>query len=446
MDPIATFLAGFVTALSIGLLLRARSVSQQAAAHEAEKERVRGEFETGMEKLRAESVRDREAAVRLEAEVEKIEALRESADKAARERDEFLRLQKEEMQKTFKALSFKALEDSNKSFLDRATERLKPMGDQLKRLEKATSDMEKSRQEAYGSLKNQLGHLHEATEQYRVQAQSLSEALKGSSQARGRIGEMVLRNIAEFAGMTRHCDFIEQETDSSGQRPDMIVNVPDGGQIPVDAKFPLAAFDRALESEDPEERKRHLEQHARDLRTHVVDVSRRDYSQYTTGDSDFTVLFLPGDHLLAAAFEANPGLQEEAFEKRVLITTPVTLVALLRTVALYWRQHQLAENAQEIAEASKDLMARLGTFVDHFSKVGRGLTQSVTAFNKAVGSYERRILPAGRRVSELQDRPDELPTLEEVEADVRGVESAPELEPPAEDEVSQKAENPTLGF
>jgi len=156
MDPIATFLAGFVTALSIGLLLRARAVSQQAAAHEAEKERLRGELETGMEKLRAESVRDREAAVRLEAEVEKIEALRESADKAARERDEFLRLQKEEMQKTFKALSFKALEDSNKSFLDRATERLKPMGDQLKRLEKATSDMEKSRQEAYGSLKNQL--------------------------------------------------------------------------------------------------------------------------------------------------------------------------------------------------------------------------------------------------------------------------------------------------
>ena len=234
--------------------------------------------------------------------------------------------------------------------------------------------------------------------------------------------EVVLRNIAEFAGMTRHCDFHEQGADSSGQRPDMVVRVPDGGEIPVDAKFPLAAYDRANETDDPEERARQLAQHARDLKAHVNELARRDYSEFTKGDVDFTVLFLPGDHLLAAAFDADADLQTMAFEKRVLITTPVTFVALLRTVGLYWRQHQLAENAQEIATEAKELMGRLGKFIEHFSKVGKGLSQALGAYNSAVGSYERRILPSGRRVAELQALPAELPDINAIEGEVRPVE------------------------
>lgn len=428
MELLFAFLAGLGLASVAGLVLRSRALAEQAQAHRAELDTVRSEGERALEQLRSAVTEAREAQLRVQGELETAHAVAARAEEAAKERAEWLEAQKQEMEKTFTALSSKALESSNKSFLERATERMKPVSEQLTRLEKATNEMEKTRQEAYGSLRTQLGVLHEATESYRVQSEKLSAALTGSSQSRGRIGEVVLRNIAEFAGMTRHCDFHEQGSDSSGQRPDMVVRVPDGGEVPVDAKFPLAAYDRALEAKDPEERARHLAQHARDLKTHVNELARRDYSKYTKGEADFTVLFLPGDHLLSAAFEADANLQALAFEKRVLITTPVTLVALLRTVALYWRQHQLAENAQEIAAEAKELMGRLGTFIDHFAKVGRGLSQALGAYNSAVGSYERRILPSGRRVAELQALPAELPELTTLEGEVRPLELPPQDE------------------
>lgn len=432
MELLFAFLAGLGLASVAGLVLRSRALAEQAQAHRQELDTVRSDGERALEQLRSAVTEAREAQLRVQGELETAHAVAARAEEAAKERAEWLEAQKQEMEKTFTALSSKALESSNKSFLERATERMKPVSEQLTRLEKATNEMEKTRQEAYGSLRTQLGVLHEATESYRVQSEKLSAALTGSSQSRGRIGEVVLRNIAEFAGMTRHCDFHEQGSDSSGQRPDMVVRVPDGGEVPVDAKFPLAAYDRALEAKDPEERSRHLAQHARDLKTHVNELARRDYSKYTKGEADFTVLFLPGDHLLSAAFEADANLQALAFEKRVLITTPVTLVALLRTVALYWRQHQLAENAQEIAAEAKELMGRLGTFIDHFAKVGRGLSQALGAYNSAVGSYERRILPSGRRVAELQALPAELPELTTLEGEVRP------LELPAQDEDEQE--------
>ena len=429
MELLFAFLAGLGLASVAGLVLRSRALADQAQTHRAELDSVRAEGERGLKQLRSAVTEAREAQLRIQGELETAHAVAARAEEAAKERADWLEAQKKEMEKTFTALSSKALESSNQSFLERATERMKPVSDQLTRLEKATQEMEKNRQEAYGSLRTQLGVLHEATESYRVQSERLSTALTGSSQARGRIGEVVLRNIAEFAGMTRHCDFYEQGADSSGQRPDMVVRVPDGGEIPVDAKFPLAAYDRANEAKDPEERARQLAQHARDLKTHVNELARRDYSKYAKGEVDFTVLFLPGDHLLAAAFDADAELQNMAFEKRVLITTPVTFVALLRTVGLYWRQHQLAENAQEIATEAKELMGRLGKFIEHFSKVGKGLSQALGAYNNAVGSYERRILPSGRRVAELQALPAELPDITAIDGEVRPVElpaSSPE--------------------
>jgi DNA recombination protein RmuC len=446
MELLFAFLAGAALALLAGFLLRARAVAAQAEAHraelatlteenQAEKDALAASHAEALAAVEAKLTEEREAGIRLQAEVEKIHAVATKADEAAAEKAKWLELQKEEMEKTFQALSSRVLETSNKSFLERATERMKPIGDQLQRLEKATQDLEKGRKEAYGSLKEQIGSLNKATESYRTQAQSLSEALRGSSQARGRIGEMVLRNIAEFAGMTRYCDFEEQGANADGRRPDMVVKVPDGGAIPVDAKFPLAAFDRAMATQDGKERAAHLLQHAKDLRIHVQEMAKRDYSQYTKGDTDFTVLFLPGDHLLAAAFEAMPQLQEEAFDKRILITTPVTLVALLRTVSLYWRQHQMAENAQEIATEAHELMSRLGVFMKHFSKVGKNLGTAVGAFNDAVGSYERRILPTGRKVAELQHQQDDLPEVDSIDRDVRAL-RPPELDgPPVEKEL-----------
>jgi len=445
MDILLAFLAGTGLALVAGLLWRAQSIAALNAAHRAELEALQVQHTQTLAAVESKTTAEREAGIRLQAEIEKVQAVAAKADEAARERASWLEQQKVEMEKAFQALSARALESSNKSFLERATERMKPIGEQLTRLEKATVEIEKGRQEAYGSLKTQLGQLNQATESYRTQAQALSEALRGSSQARGRIGEMVLRNIAEFAGMTRHCDFDEQGVDAGGTRPDMVVKMPDGGAIPVDAKFPLAAFDRAMATQDPKERSAHLLQHAKDLRTHVQEMARRDYSQYTKGDTDFTVLFLPGDHLLAAAFEAMPQLQEEAFLKRILITTPVTLVALLRTVSLYWRQHQMAENAQEIAKEANELMSRLGVFLGHFSKVGRGLGTAVKSFNDAVGSYERRILPTGRKVAELQHLQDSLPEVDAVDREVRRldvpaaeVSAPPSPAPPATPPVEAK--------
>lgn len=451
MELIFAFLAGLGLAAAAGLVLRSRALAQQAEAHRVALDAARTEAQAALDAARAEGqaaldasrealTAAREAHVRVEGELETARAVAARAEEAAKERGDWLELQKKEMERTFTALSSKALESSNKSFLERANERMKPVSDQLTRLEKATQEMEKNRQEAYGSLRTQLGVLHEATESYRVQSERLSTALTGSSQARGRIGEVVLRNIAEFAGMTRHCDFHEQGADSSGQRPDMVVRVPDGGEIPVDAKFPLAAYDRANETDDPEERARQLAQHARDLKAHVNELARRDYSEFTKGDVDFTVLFLPGDHLLAAAFDADADLQTMAFEKRVLITTPVTFVALLRTVGLYWRQHQLAENAQEIATEAKELMGRLGKFIEHFSKVGKGLSQALGAYNNAVGSYERRILPSGRRVAELQALPAEMPEIHAIEGEVRPVE-VPAPDPASDTEPGATSED-----
>ena len=432
MELFFAFLAGLGLASVAGLVLRSRALADQAQAHRAELDSVRTEGEQALEQLRSAVTEAREAQLRIQGELETAHAVAARAEDAAKERAAWLEAQKKEMEKTFTALSSKALESSNQSFLERATERMKPVSEQLVRLERVTSEMEKTRQEAYGSLRTQLGVLHEATESYRVQSEKLSAALTGSSQARGRIGEMLLKNIAQFAGMSPHCDFLEQSIDASGQRPDMIVRVPDGGAIPVDAKFPLAAYDRSLAVSDPEERSTHLAQHARDLRAHVHELSRRDYSEHSDGDIDFVVLFLPGDHLLAAAQDASPELMEEAFQRRVLITTPVTLIALLRTVSLYWRQQSLAENAQEIASEAKELMSRIGTLAEHFSRVGRGLSQAVTAYNRAVGTYERRIIPSGRRVAELQAQESPLPDLGVIDADVRPMELGPASE---EDEV-----------
>ena len=436
MELIFAFLAGLGLAAAAGLVLRSRALAQQAEAHRVALDAARTEAQAALDAARAEGqaaldasrealTAAREAHVRVEGELETARAVAARAEEAAKQREDWLELQKKEMERTFTALSSKALESSNKSFLERANERMKPVSDQLTRLEKATQEMEKNRQEAYGSLRSHIGDLKEATEKYKVQSERLSAALTGSSQARGRLGEVVLRNIAEFAGMTERCDFYEQGADESGQRPDMVVRVPEGGEIPVDAKFPLAAYDRALQAKTPEERAQHLSQHAKDLKAHVQELARRNYSEHTKGEADFTVLFLPGDHLLAAALEADEGVHTLAFEKRVLITTPVTLVALLRTVASYWRQHQLAENAQKIASESKKLMGRLNKFLEHFAKVGRGLNQAIGSYNDAVGSYESRLLPAGREVEKLQGLPEEMTRLKRVEGDVRPIEVPP---------------------
>jgi len=278
---------------------------------------------------------------------------------------------------------------------------LEPVKETLSKLESRTGEIEKARVDAYSRIDEQVKALAESTHTLQERAQILATALRGS-QARGRWGEIALRNVVELAGMTKHVDFNEQETTSGGKRPDMTVRLPDGRFIAIDAKVPLTAYLEAHEATDPDKRQRALASHAKALHEHIRTLSGRDYAAEVEGDVDLVVLFLPGDPILAAAFEQDPELQERALRARVLIATPTTLVALLRTVAVYWQQRAMADNAEAIASTARELYDRAAKFGDELGGVGRGLKSALDAYNRAVGSFDRRFMPMGRKLEEMK--------------------------------------------
>ena len=368
------------------------------------------------------------AAFRYRGQLAAEHARREAVEAANGREKEMFETQLAEMKTTFQGLASETLESSNESFLNLATERMKPLKEELAKLQKETKAMESKRSEAYGSLKAELQALRTSTASLQEQSTALATALRGSSQTRGVIGEMILRNIVEMGGMTEHCDFIEQKMTSGGGRPDIVVKLPGGGRIPIDAKFPLAAFQDAIAAEDPKIRDAKLLQHANDLKAHVDTLKRRDYTADLDGDVDFTVLFLPGDHLLAAAYEHKPDLQEKALADRILIATPVTLVALLRTVGLYWKHDDIAKGARDIQLQADELHKRVAMFVTHFAGIGKHLGQAQDAFNSAVGSYESRVLPAGRKLEALNATQGKLPQIQQVEKPARTLITGPTAE------------------
>ena len=356
---------------------------------------------------------------------ERDTAQRTLAAETAR-RDEQERARAEELARTekhFQALASQALRSNNAQFLELAKATLetrekqgtaaldqrkqaiealvKPLTEKLGEVSKATQELEARREKAYGEIKAQFTQLASSTSALQKSSHALSEALRGSSQARGRWGEMALRNIAELAGMTEHCDFSLQVTDGDGQRPDMVVKLPGEGLIPVDAKAPFADYQRACETSDPAERERLLVAHAQALRARVKELVRKDYAKALDAPVDYVVMFVPADPVLAAAFEKNPDLQVEALRDRVLIATPVTLVALLRTVGVYWDQERIARNAGQALQVAQEFYDRVRVFSEHLAKVGKGLDSSVAAYNRAVGSFESRVLPAGRKLEDV---------------------------------------------
>lgn len=394
MDPLLTLLVGLVGGFGLGVLVALWRTRGRDEASRDELARLQGELAAN--EARAE---EREAGM-------------------AREKD-WLERQTKEMKAHFEALAAKTLEASNKSFLERASERMKPLKEELDKLQEQTRAMEEKRAKAYGSLHKELEGLRDSTKTFQEQSSQLATALRGSSQARGRYGELLLRNVVEMAGMTEHCDFIEQETTESGMRPDVVVKLPPDGLIPIDAKCPMSAFLDAVAADDPKTREALYIKHAKDLRQKVRDLKKADYASQLEGKVDFTVMFLPGDDLLAAAFKYDPDLQEDALNSRVLIATPVTLVALLRTVGVYWKQHDLAQGAEEIQEWAKELHKRVATFVEHLAGIGKHLGQAQDSYNKAIGSYERRVRPAGQKLEQLNAAQGELPEVNEIEEPVR---------------------------
>lgn len=281
--------------------------------------------------------------------------------------------------------------------------------------------MEKEREGAYRGLLEQVAALKTSGEGLRTETQSLVTALH-APQIRGRWGEMQLRRVVEMAGMVEHCDFVEQETavtDGTVTRPDMVVLMPGGRSVVVDAKVPLDAYLHGLEARDEANRLEATRSHARQLRNHIDTLARKAYWNQFERTPDFVVCFIPGEGLLAAAFEADPDIVEHAMEAKVLLASPVTLVALLRTIGFGWREEAMAENARQVQQLGQEIYRRLATMGGHLGKLGRSLESSVASYNKAVSSMESRVLVTARRFEDLGvvagDR-DQIKVLEPVDA------------------------------
>ncbi|TAM88705.1 MAG: DNA recombination protein RmuC [Jatrophihabitans sp.] len=265
-------------------------------------------------------------------------------------------------------------------------------------------EVEKGRAVSDAALREQVLAMNRSSDLLRLEASQLVTALR-APQVRGRWGEVQLERIVEAAGMLEHVDFDTQHTvvtdDGDRQRPDLVVNLPGGKRVVVDAKAPLAAYLDAAQAGDDVAREERLAAHARQLRTHVEALSAKRYWQQFETAPDFVVCFLPLDAVLDAALRADPALLERAFAANVVLATPATLVALLRTVAFTWRQHDLAENAEQISRLGGDLYRRLSTMTTHLDRVGKSLGAAVGAFNQSVGSFETRVLPKARQLRDL---------------------------------------------
>jgi DNA recombination protein RmuC len=278
-----------------------------------------------------------------------------------------------------------------------------PLAQQLAKVEDQIQQLEVSRARSSAELREQVSTVAAGNERLSRETRSLVDALR-RPQTRGRWGELHLRRVVEHAGMPDRCDFTEQlqvHTDDGVLRPDLVVHLAGGASVVVDAKVTLAAYLEAVESDDEQVRAERVIAHARHLRQHVDRLADKAYWQQLPQTPEFVVLFLPGEAFLAPALEADPSLLEHAMARRVHLATPTTLLSLLRAVAYGWQQHALADNAQEVFAAGKELYARLATFGTHVDKLGRSLSTAVTDFNKTVGSLERTVLPSARRMSEL---------------------------------------------
>jgi DNA anti-recombination protein RmuC len=303
-----------------------------------------------------------------------------------------------------------------------------PLRDALSKVESHLRELDGARISAYTSLTEQVGFVRQASEALHDQTSSLVTALR-APQARGRWGEMQLRRVVEMAGMVEHCDFTEQanvRTDHGLIRPDMVIRLSGGKQIVVDAKVSLAAYLAAAESRDPDVIEERMRAHARHLRDQVTGLAAKEYWREFEPTPEFVVLFVPGDAFLAPALERDPALLEDAMQLKVLIATPTTLMAMLRTVAYSWQQEALTEHARSVFELGRELYRRLGTLGGHVEKLGRSLGHAVEDYNKTVGSLERNVLVHARRMAELQVTDADLAAPPPVEEAPRPL-GAPEL-------------------
>jgi len=421
------------------LVLRSRTAALQVRLSLIEKEL--GTAKTDLARVLEDQKKLVESRARLESALElerkasneKIELLTTAGDRAA-----------QDLQNAFKALAADALQSNSTSFLQIAQETLKrfqsqaqgdlearqkavadlvaPVRDSLTKVDSQIQQMEIARGEAYGDLKAQVQSLIATQKELQSETGNLVRALR-TPNVRGRWGEIQLRRVVEIAGMLPYCDFSEQETifgESGRLRPDLIVKLPGGKQVVVDAKTPLQAFLDAFETTDEEMRRACLANHARQVREHINTLSGKKYWEQFDSTPEFVVMFLPGETFFSAALEQDTGLIEHGVLNKVIPASPTTLIALLKAINYGWNQEKLARNAQEISALGKELHDRLRNLAAHITNVGTNLDRAVDSYNQAVGSLEGRVLVSARRFAELgASVAQDIPELEPIEKTAR---------------------------
>ena len=365
----------------------------------------------------------------------RLEAQHAAELKSAEEKLALLEQARAQLKESFQALSSEALSRNNESFLNLAKSTLEkyqegakgdlekrqeaihqtvePVGLALKAFNERVEKIEERRTQTDASLKQQLQQLAESQVQLSRTTGSLVQALR-APQVRGQWGEMQLRRTVEMAGMINRVDFLEQASvdsaDGQRQRPDMLINLPNGRQVVVDSKVPLAAYLDALQSDNPDVQKERMIAHARHIRDHIKGLSAKSYWTQFDNAPEFVVLFIPNETIFSAALEQDPMLIEQGVNNKVIIATPTTLIALLKAIAFGWQQEAIAREAKEIAALGKELYERIGVVTGHFAKLGKSLDQTVGHYNKAISSVESRLLVTARKFEALDSAaPDPLP-------------------------------------
>jgi len=434
MEPAILSIIALVLGAALGWFIASRPLADlrvRLGAAEDEAKAVGEKFRTAVTELatmseraaQADGLQSRLAGVESErsALAQRLAALESASaerEKAFAEQKAALIAAQESLKKEFENAGSRVLEQAQKAFLERAEARfrqseeageakikalLSPVGDRLKAYEEQVQALETKRSDAFAGLYQQIEAMRLGQEEVKREAQRLGNSLTNAPKARGRWGERALQNLLEQCGLAQHTDFIMEhsvETEEGRLRPDAIVRIPGGKVLVIDSKVSLNAYQEAFEADSDEARARFLAEHVKSMRNHVQTLGAKSYQSQFAEAPDYVVMFVPGEHFVAAALEADPDLWNFAFDKRVLLATPTNLVAIARTVAQVWRQDGLAKEAQEIGRMGTELYDRLATAAEHLKRVGGGLESAVNNYNKFVGSFERNVLSSGRRLAD----------------------------------------------